>query len=247
MTQRWNDLLLAHWPIPATAIAPLLPEDLQVDTFQGSAWLGAVPFWTDRIKLHSMPPIPGINLCPGLNLRTFVYDQRTRTSGIYNFSIDANSLLATALGRFHHQPCHWAETRLEQRSEREFAFYSRRKLVKTPVLFQAQYCGLGPSHKSAECRSGSFEHFMLERYCLFSSNRRGQLLRSNLHLITWPLEEARAVIERNDLAAAAGIPQPQEEPVLHYMRRLAIYIWPAVRVRPIAATRPVTVPVTHPG
>ena len=59
MTQRWNDLLFAHWPVAAPQIAALLPEGLEADTFQGSAWLGVVPFWLDRIKIRGMPPIPG--------------------------------------------------------------------------------------------------------------------------------------------------------------------------------------------
>ncbi len=56
MTQRWNDLLFVHWPVPAAAIGELLPEGLDMDTFQGSAWLGVVPFWLDRIKVRGVPP-----------------------------------------------------------------------------------------------------------------------------------------------------------------------------------------------
>ena len=59
MTQRWNDLLFAHWPVPAAHSLPAAPTGLQVDTFQGSAWLGVVPFWMDRIKVRGVPPIPG--------------------------------------------------------------------------------------------------------------------------------------------------------------------------------------------
>jgi hypothetical protein len=248
ITQRWNDLLFAHWPVPASSLAPLLPEGLQVDTFQGSAWLGVVPFWMDRIKMRGAPPIPGVNSYPELNLRTFVRDQRSRTPGMYCLSLDSNSLVATGVGRFIlHLPYHLAEMRLEQRKDREFTMYSRRRFADPPVLFQARYRGLGPTRKLAESHPGSLEHFLMERYCLFSRNRAGKLLRANLHHISWPLEEAEAQIERNDLAAAVGIQLPQQEPVLHYMRRLAVYIWPAELVRPAIATRTVTVAVTHPG
>lgn len=248
MTQRWNDLLFAHWPVPASSIAALLPEGLQVDTFDGSAWLGVVPFWMDRIKVRGAPPIPGASSYPELNLRTFVRDQRTRTPGTYSLSLDTSSLLAVGMGRlFHHLPYHWSEMRLEQRTDREFAFCSRRRFADEPVLFQARYRGLGPTRKLAESRCGTIEYFLMERNCLFSCNRSGQLLRANLHHIAWPLEEAEAVIERNDLAAEIGIQLPKQDPVLHYMRRLAVYIWPAELVRPVVATRPVTVAVTHPG
>lgn len=247
-TQRWNDLLFAHWPIPAAKLEALLPEWLQADTFQGSAWLGAVPFWLDRIKIRGVPPIPGARSFPDLNLRTYVRDGFSGTRGMYCFSLDASNLLAVAAARaFYNLPYYWAEMRLEQRSEREFSFYSRRRFSSQPVVFKARYRGLGPTRKLVENRSGTLEHFLTERYCLFTRNRAGQPIRANIHHVPWPLEEAEAEIERNDLASAIGISLPNMEPVLHYSRRLAIYIWPAELVRPSLASRPVPVAVTPSG
>ena len=245
MTQRWNDLLFAHWPVSTVAIGALLPEGLEVDTFQGSAWLGVVPFWLDRIKVRGVPPIPGARSFPDLNLRTYVRDQRTGTPGVFFFSLDASNLLAVvAAHAFYHLPCHWAEMRLEQRSEREFSFYSRRRFSSKPVIFKARYRGLGPTHKLAEGRLGTLEYFLMERSCLFTRNRLGQAERANLHHVPWPLEEAEAEIERNDLAASIGIQLPDQDPVLHYSRRLAVYVWPAELVRPALAGRPVTAVAT---
>jgi hypothetical protein len=79
---------------------------------------------------------------------------------------------------------------------------------------------------------------------VFSTNRSGQPIRANLHHVPWPLEEAQAEIERNDLATAVGIELPEIEPILHYSRRLAVYVWPAELVRPALAGRPVTVAAT---
>ena len=175
MTQRWNDLLFAHWPVSPAAIAPLLPEGLEVDTFQGSAWLGVVPFWLDRIKVRGVPPIPGARSFPDLNLRTYVRDRYTGTPGVYFFSLDSSNLLAVVAAHvFFHLPYHWAEMRLEQRSEREFSFYSRRRFSSQPVIFKARYRGLGPQRKLAEGRPGSLEYFLMERSCLFSRNRAGK-------------------------------------------------------------------------
>lgn len=237
MTQRWNDLLFAHWRVPSAELAPLLPEGLQPDTYSGSAWLGVVPFWIDRIKFRGLPTIPGAHRFPELNLRTYVREPHSGARGVYFFSLDARNLLAVAAARtLYHLPYYWAEMHLEQRSEREFAYYSRRRFTGRPVIFSARYRGLGPTRKLTENRNGSLEYFLTERYCLFSRNRAGVLVRANIHHVPWPLEYAEADIERNDLAEAIGIELPDEEPVLHYSRRMAVYVWPAEPVRRIRAT-----------
>ena len=245
MTQRWNDLLFAHWPIPTVLMERLLPDWLDVDSFQGSAWLGAVPFWLDRIKIRGIPPLPGLRNFPDLNFRTYVRDRFTRTPGIYCFSVDSSNLFAVAAAHaIYHLPYRLAEMHLERRSEREFAFYSRRRFARPAVIFKARYRGLGPTHRSAEILPGSLEHYFSERNCVFSTNRAGEPIRANLHHVPWPLEEAEAEIERNDLASAVGIELPNMNPVLHYSRRLAVYVWPAELVRPALAARPVTVAAT---
>lgn len=107
--------------------------------------------------------------------------------------------------------------------------------------------GTGANPPDSGDAGGTFEHFITERSCLFSSNRVGQPIRASLHYIPWPLEDAEADIERNDLAGSIGIELPNVEPVLHYSRRLAVYVWPAELVRPVLAGRPVTVAASPTG
>jgi uncharacterized protein len=236
MTQRWNDLLFAHWPVPSASLASLVPDGLQIDTFHGSAWVGVVPFWMDRIKLRGFPPIPFTRTFPELNLRTYVRDQRSGTPGVLFLSLDANNLLAVAYARIMYSlPYYWAEMTMRQRTEREFEFYSRRRWARPEVVFKARYRGLGPTRKLVESRSGTLEYFLTERYCLFTRGRDGEPMRANIHHVPWPLEEAEAEIERNDLPASLGIQLPDEPPVLHYSRRLAVYVWQLERLAPLRA------------
>ncbi len=243
MAQRWNDLLFAHWPMRVAAIEALLPPDLEADSFQGSAWLGVVPFWMDRIRVNGLPSIPGARQFPELNLRTYVRDRRTGTPGVYFFSLDAGNLLAVMIARsFFHLPYYWAQMSIEPRGEREFAFYSRRLLSGKPVHFAARYRGLGPSRKLVQSRIGTLEYFLTERYCLFTRDPLGRLLRANIHHIPWPLEDAEAEISQNDLAAQIGLTLPDTPPLLHYSRKLAVYVWQAE-----LAQTPVLQPVTAPA
>lgn len=248
MTQRWNDLLFAHWPVAPNVLTQFVPQGLQIDTYHGSAWLGVVPFWMDRVKFRGIPSIPGTSRFPELNLRTYVRDPKTGTPGVLFLSLDAGNLPAVVFARtIYKLPYHWAEMHIEEQSEREFTYYSRRRLSREPVMFVARYRGLGPSRKLAECGPGSLEYFLTERYCLFTRGRDGQPMRANIHHVPWPLEEAAAEIERNDLAAAMGIALPNEAPILHYSRRLAVYVWQLERLRPAHGAQRVpaaTVPST---
>ena len=238
MSQRWNDLLFAHWPMEVAAIESLLPEGLEADLFHGSAWLGVVPFWMDRVRLRGLPPIPGVRTFPELNLRTYVRDSKTGTPGVYFFSLDAANLLAVMVARSVFQlPYYWAEMKIEPRGDREFSFYSHRLLSSKRVLFSARYRGLGPTRKLMQSRPGSLEYFLTERYCLFTRDPLGRLLRADIHHIPWPLEEAEAEIDKNDLASAIGLRLPDIEPVLHYSRRLMVYVW-AVEFMQVGVVRP---------
>ncbi len=273
MTQRWNDLLFAHWPVPAAELAYLLPAGLQVDTFDGWAWVGVVPFWMDRVRLRGLPAIPGASRFPELNLRTYVRSQSTRVPGVYFFSLDAANPAAVAVARARfHLPYYWARMSVEEKPDGLIHYTSRRLLSPSPVRFRAQYRGLGrfapgsvavrsekisvfpgksgpggrngtlppnsgpiapPGRTTLRSKPGTLEHFLTERYCLFTSQGRGwrrnsareKLLVGNIHHTPWPLEEAEGEIEINELAAAQGIMLPDRPPVLHYSRELAVYLW----------------------
>jgi uncharacterized protein YqjF (DUF2071 family) len=244
MTQRWNDLLLAQWPLPAQDLAVHLPPELQPDLWQGSAWIGVAPYWVDHLRFRGLPALPGGRRFPGLSLRAWVRDRQTGAPGLYLFSLETNSLVAFTLGCTIYQlPYHLAEMNLQQRREREFEIYSRRRFVHRNVLFKARYRGLGPTLKLAEMRSGSLESFLMERTSVFTQDRGGGLVRSQVHHVTSPLEEAEATIEYNDLPAAVGLRLPVSDPVLYYVRRMALYIWPRERVGAAVSARPVPVAV----
>ena len=103
--------------------------------------------------------------------------------------------------------------------------------------FKARYRGLGPTRKLAENRSGTLEYFLTERYNLFTSNRFGQPMRASIHHVPWPLEEAEAEIEQNDARRCGGIRLPDVPPVLHYSRRLAVYVWQLEQLQPAPSAR----------
>ena len=246
MTQRWNDLLFAHWPLPVAHIARLLPPGLSVDTFEGEAWLGVVPFWMDRVQIRGLPIVPGANRFPELNLRTYVREAGTNLAGVYFFSLDASNPAAVAVARtFFHLPYYWAKMSIEHRDKSEFHYSSERRFTRRPTRFRASYRGLGRMSTLDQSRPGTIEYFLTERYALYTAGPAGKLHRGNIHHLPWPLELAEAEFELNELPAAHGIALPDTAPVLHYARELVVYLW-SLELAPGLLQRPPVAAVPEP-
>ncbi len=70
--QTWFDLLFAHWPVPVSELRPLVPEALEIQEFDGTSWLGIVPFRMEGVLRRPLQDIPGISAFDELNVRLYV-------------------------------------------------------------------------------------------------------------------------------------------------------------------------------
>ncbi len=225
MTQTWHDVLFAHWPVPREVLEPKLPQGLTLDTFEGQAWLGVLPFHMSGIRLRNILPVPGSARFPEINVRTYVV--RDGKPGVWFFSLDAGSLPAVWGGRtLFHLPYFHARFAVRRSGDR-VAYESRRNTPGGPSpAFRVRYRPTGPVRLAPP---GTLEHWLTERYCLYAQDRRGRLYRGEIHHLPWPLQPAEAEIAENGMAAAHGITLPEREPLLHYTARLKVLIWPLVR------------------
>jgi len=218
MKQTWHDLLFAHWPLSTAVIRPLVPLHLALDIFDGQCWLGVVPFHMSGIRARGLLPLPGLSRFPELNVRTYV--THGGKPGVYFFSLDAANLPAVwAARKFYHLPYFHAAMKSEDR-DRTIVYSSRR--IKSPAEFRGRF---RPTAAVRLRERGSLEHWLTERYCLYTSHRNA-VYRGEIHHQPWPLQDAEAEFETNTVAAAAGIRLPTTPPVLHFARRLEVLIWP---------------------
>lgn len=226
MTMTWHDLLFAHWAVGAAALRPLIPPELELDTFGGTAWLGIVPFRMSGIRMRGYPPIPTTTAFAELNVRTYVTAHGK--PGIWFFSLDAASALAvTVARRFWHLPYFGARMSCKVEGD-AVSYYSHRTHRGRPIAqFAATYRPVAPPAPSPP---GSLEHFFTERYCLFARHRRGTILRGDIHHAPWPLQAAEAEISSNSMAESLGITLPGPPQHLHFARRLDVVAWPLTRV-----------------
>jgi hypothetical protein len=227
MAQTWHDLLFAHWPVPPAVLARLIPPGLALDTFDGAAWVGVVPFRMTGIRLRGLPALPGGGALPEINVRTYV--TAGGKPGVWFFSLDAGSALAVAAARrWFHLPYYRARFSIEREGDHVRYTCRRTHGGAPPAEFTARY---GPAGDVTPARPGTLDHWLTERYCLYAAGTRGRLSRGEIHHAPWPLQPAAATIERNTMATAAGIELPPSAPRLHFARRLDVRIWPPRRLR----------------
>jgi uncharacterized protein YqjF (DUF2071 family) len=199
----WRDVAFFHYRVAPDVIARSLPSGIEPDCFDGSAWLSVVPFRMTGIHVRGMPVLPGFNVVPEINLRTYV---RVRDRpGIWFYSLDATSAIVVDAARIVTAlPYFRARVATSERNG-TIRYKSERRDRRTVAgRFDAQY---RPSVESRRAKAGSLDAFLHERYRFFSV-RGSQLLTAQVHHEPWALQTLEAEIAENTLGATVDYPLP---------------------------------------
>jgi len=227
MAQSWHDLLFAHWPVAAAILRPHIPARLSIDVFGGQGWLGVVPFRMSGVRLRGTPALPWLSAFPELNVRTYVVADGK--PGVWFFSLDAGNAIAVAIARcWFHLPYFRARMSCEQRDSWVEYRSARTHRGAASGALDGRYRPVGAAFSG---QPGSLEHFLTERYCFYTADRSGRVIRGDIHHKPWPLQSAEAQLTRNTMAEAAGISLPKETPLLHFAKRQDVVVW---RPRPLS-------------
>jgi len=209
-----------HWPVPASILRALVPEKLELQEFDGTAWLGLVPFRMAGVMRRPWPDMPGISAFPELNVRTYVV--LDGKPGVWFLSLDAaNRLAVWAARRFFHLPYYLADMSLSEEAD-GIRYRSSRQGAELLATYR-------PTSEPYLARTGSLEHWLTERYCLYAEAPDGSIWRNDVHHHPWPLQSAMASIERNTLSDAHGISIREPPTLLHFAHRLDVVVWNAER------------------
>lgn len=220
MAMRWHDVLFAHWPVRPHVLRPLIPSSLELDTFEGWAWIGIVPFTMSGVRLRYLSERCSMAF-PELNVRTYV--KTPDRSGVWFFSLDATSRLAVRVARLWYGLPYY-EAHMAVQSEGEAIQYhsTRTQRGASPAQFEARYQPLGTVSHAVP---GTLEHWLTARYCLYVVDRRGRAGYGDIHHHPWPLQGAQAEIRRNTMLHPLGLALPGEQPLLHFARQLDVVAW----------------------
>lgn len=226
MQQRWDYLSFLHWPYDPEFVRRIVPSDLDLDLFEGRAWVGLVPFLILEMRAPGLPPVPWVSRFPETNVRTYVKGPDGQR-GVWFFSLDADRLLSVAGGRLAYGlPYMWSSMSLTAGPSVEYAseriWPARGAICRVTVRPKDRYAPGDLTH---------FDHFLTARYQLYA-RIAGRLCKAHIEHDPWPL--GRGDVERLDenLLCAAGLPAPQGAPLVHYSPSIQVKIGRPKRVVP---------------
>lgn len=220
--QRWRTLLFLHWEVPEAALRPLLPPELSIDTWEGRAYVGVVPFTMRDVAPRWAPSVPGISHFHELNVRTYVH-HRGEAPGVWFFSLDAAGTIAVLAARAGWDlPYHRATMDLSLSGDE--VRYSSRRLFPgpKPAELRVRYRigeDIGPA------RPGTFEHFLAERYILFARGSKGIRI-GRVHHKPYPLQAATVLECEQSMVRVQGLPHPEGPPHALYAAGVDVDVFP---------------------
>ena len=215
--QSWRNLAFLHWEVASEELEPLLPSGLQLDLFQGKAYIGIVPFEMKNIRPAWCPQVLGFNFLE-TNVRTYVI--HNQEPGVFFFSLDANSYIAVKVARWiWHLPYFRSAMTLSNKDAVYNYTLKRTDKVQSQIKIEVSET-LPPSE------ADSLEYFLLERYLLFTE-LRGQLLRGQVHHIPYPVRQAELIDFEDQLLEVNNIGGISSSPdLVHFSQGVDVEIYP---------------------
>jgi uncharacterized protein YqjF (DUF2071 family) len=230
LRQRWHHLLFLHWPVEPQKLRPLLPAGLDLDLFEGRAWVSLVPFTMSGVRPILVPPLPIVSSFHEINVRTYVH-HGGRDPGVYFFSLDASSGLAVALGRtFFHLAYVEAEIRFELARETPPIVEVESRRTGEPGRGAGMRARWTPHDAPFQAEFRSLDFFVLERYLLFAADG-DRVWRGQVHHPPYRIQAVTVEGLEENLLAAAGIERPDVPPLAHYSAGVDVDVFAAERVR----------------
>ena len=224
MYQSWGDLLFMHWRVEPAALRRLIPERLRIDTFEGEAWVGVTPFTLWGVRPVLLPALPFVSEFHEINVRTYVH--LDGVPGVWFFSLDANSSVAVAGARALFRLPYFAAEISRRHGDETTVFMSSRE-GEPAAYFGATW---KTGREIPEAAPGTLDFFLVERYCLYTSDGGDRLYRARIHHRPWPLREVRVETYRSGMVEAAGLGAPEGGPLLHHGGPVDVEVWPLEEV-----------------
>ncbi|QNN25520.1 DUF2071 domain-containing protein [Planctomycetales bacterium ZRK34] len=243
----WHDLLFAHWRVDPEQMRRWIPQRLSIDTFDGAAYIGVIPFHMSGIRRRGCVKVPTTHAFAELNVRTYVTDGsgagKPGYPGVWFFSLDAASRLAVWAARRWYR-LNYQLARMRVTLDDEWVRYASVRPRTAPCLHEVhdpdaslrsasgmvEFAGhYRPTGEAFVAEPGTLEDWLTARWCLYAADRRGRVYRGEIDHDPWSLQTAEAHIEVNTMTTPLNI-ELSGAPHLLYAKCADTVAWP---IRPI--------------
>ncbi|MBD3674795.1 MAG: DUF2071 domain-containing protein [Planctomycetaceae bacterium] len=233
--QSWRDLTFIHWRMAADEIQQCLPNSLTVDTFDGSAWVGLVPFAMRDVRPWWSPVVPGISHFLETNVRTYVHKDGA-DPGVWFFSLEASKALAVRVARYFWRLNYFYAEMDLLKQDRQIHYRSDRRWpqpipAKSRVSVQFEQEASQRSFQAA--KPGTLDHFLVERYYLYTTDTldnppAGRLYRGQVHHEPYEFCHVELMDCQDELLKQAGIAITSEPEHIAYSPGVDVDIHPLI-------------------
>lgn len=216
MRQRWSDLAYFHWRYPVDVVQARLPPGVSVDTFDGDAWVGLVPFVMRDVRLGPAPALPYFGTFVEINVRTYVVDERGRRA-VWFWSLDVPRVAVVAVARTAFSlPYCWSVGARHRVAGDRHHYTMRRTWPRAGAAPGRGRVDLSyrVGDRIPDADVTDLEHFLTARWALLT-RRRGAIRRGRVHHERWPLHRVEDARVTQSVVEAAGLPAPDGAPLAH--------------------------------
>ena len=229
MKQRWADLLFLHWAVDAKPLRALLPAALELDTFEGRAYIGIVPFTVTGARPTWLPPLPFVSDFHEVNLRTYVH-LGGRDPGVWFFSLDASNAVVVQTARaLFKLPYRHASIEMtvedaggsRAADKRRWIDFTSRHVRGSRPEVEVRY---GPAGAPQAAAPGTLDHFLLERYVVYTASE-GALYQARVHHEPYPAQPATVPSLRENFLPGLGLARPERPPLAHYAAEVNVDVF----------------------
>jgi uncharacterized protein len=215
VVQRWEALTFLHWRYPPETVQAILPPGLEVEVFDGSAWVALVPFRMVRVRPPWAPPLGPLTTFPETNVRTYVRGP-DGGSGVWFMSLDITRLLGVAVARMlFHVPYAWSKMTFESQG-RTIRYGSRRRWPAPRGTTSRVEIGIGESVGQSD-----LTRFLTNRWRAYTALGNGGIAFAPVAHEPWSLRTASVISLHDEVVAASGLPPPEGPPLVHFAERVS--------------------------
>ena len=220
LKQNWVDLTFMHWEVDPKILAKHIPEDLEIELFEGKAYVGIIPFKMEKVRPRNLPSIPLISNFPEFNIRTYV--KKNGKGGVYFLTLDAQSIVTCKYAPFAYGlPYRYAKCNFHTNEKGEYFWSSVR--TTNGIKLEGKSIAYGSLMKAEK---GSLEEFLFERYCLYVE-KKGITYRAYTCHEPWEFRNAKVEIKENSLTEfyELGIKNLLNPDLVHVSTGVDVLTW----------------------